>query len=310
MNQLFASAIFTLFVLGLLMLDLGVFHRRAHRVSFREALLWSAFWIALSLAFNVGLYFWQGPQAALEFLTGYILEKSLSMDNLFVFAIIFGYMAVPAEDQHRVLFWGVLGALVMRGGFIAAGVALISRFHWILYLFGVFLVISGVRFLLQKEHKVHPERNPILRLARKLFPVTEKYEGTTMFVRRNGRIFATPLFLVLVMIETTDVVFAVDSIPAVFAVTQNPFIVYSSNVLAILGLRALYFVLTGALSRFRYLRTGLSLVLIFVGAKMLVAGFYRLPIVVSLATILTILTAAMLFSLWGKPEQGIDPPAG
>lgn len=309
MNELLASGIFTLFVLGLLMLDLGVFHRRAHRVSFREALLWSAFWIALSLAFNVGLYFWQGPQAALEFLTGYILEKSLSMDNLFVFALIFGYMAVPAEVQHRVLFWGVLGALLMRGGFIAAGVALISRFHWILYLFGVFLVISGVRFLLQKEHQVHPERNPILRLARKLFSVTEKYEGTSMFVRRNGRILATPLFLVLVMIETTDVVFAVDSIPAVFAVTQDPFIVYSSNVLAILGLRALYFVLTGALSRFRYLRTGLSLVLIFVGAKMLVASFYRLPIVVSLATILTILTAAILFSLRGKPEQGTDPPA-
>ena len=309
MNELLASAIFTLFVLGLLMLDLGVFHRRAHRVSFREALLWSAFWIALSLAFNVGLYFWQGSQAALEFLTGYILEKSLSMDNLFVFALIFGYMAVPEEDQHRVLFWGVLGALVMRGGFIAAGVALISRFHWILYLFGVFLVISGVRFLLQKEHQVHPERNPILRLARKLFSVTEKYEGPSMFVRRNGRILATPLFLVLVMIETTDVVFAVDSIPAVFAVTQDPFIVYTSNVLAILGLRALYFVLTGALSRFRHLRTGLSLVLIFVGAKMLVAGFYRLPIVVSLATILTILAGAILFSLLGKPGRGTDEPA-
>jgi TerC family integral membrane protein len=304
MSGILASAIFTVFVIGLLMLDLVVFHRRAHKESFREALVWSAFWIALSLAFNLFIYFWQGPQAGLEFLTGYILEKSLSMDNLFVFALIFGYMAVPAEDQHRALFWGVLGALVMRGGFIAAGVALITHFHWILYVFGAFLVMSGIRFLLQKEHQVHPERNPILRLARRLFPVTKDFEGAAMFVRRNGRIFATPLLLVLLMIETTDIVFAVDSIPAVFAVTENAFIVYSSNVLAILGLRALYFVLAGALTKFKYLRAGLSLVLIFVGAKMLAMKFYRLPTVISLVAIVAILAVAILFSLWTKPEQG------
>lgn len=310
MNALLASAIFTVFVLGLLALDLGLFHRHAHRVTFREALLWSLFWIALSLAFNFGLYLVRGPEIGLEFLTGYILEKSLSMDNLFVFALIFSYMAVPAEDQHRVLFWGVLGALVMRGIFIATGVALISRFHWVLYVFGVFLVISGIRFLRQKQQEVHPERNPVLRLARRVFSVTEKYEGASLFVRRKGRILATPLFLVLVMIETTDVVFAVDSIPAVFAVTQDPFVVYTSNILAILGLRALYFVLAGAMARFHYLRVGLSLVLIFVGIKMLIAGFYKLPTVISLATILIIITAAILFSQRRKApaELGRDSP--
>ena len=304
MNNLLASAVFTLFVLGLLALDLGVFHRRAHRVSFREAAIWSAFWVVLSLTFNFGLYVWRGPEVALEFLTGYILEKSLSMDNLFVFAVILSYMAVPAEDQHKVLFWGVLGALVMRAAFIATGVALISRFHWVLYLFGVFLVVTGARFLRQQPQEIHPERNPVLRLARRLFAVTEHYEGASLFVRRGGRILATPLFLVLVMIETTDVVFAVDSIPAVFAVTQDPFVVYSSNVLAILGLRALYFVLAGAMVRFRYLRVGLSLVLIFVGTKMLIAGFYKLSILISLAAICAILAAAILFSMWCKERRG------
>ena len=297
MNNLVALALFNLLVLGLLALDLGVFHRRAHAVSFREAAIWSAVWVALSLTFNAGIYFWRGPTPALEFLTGYILEKSLSMDNVFVFAVIFNYLAVPAENQHKVLFWGVVGALIMRAIFIAAGVVLISRFGWILYIFGVFLVITGVRLFFQEHADVHPERNPILRLARKFIPITAGYEGAAFFVRRQGRRVATPLFLVLLLVETTDVLFAVDSIPAVFAVTLDPFIVYTSNVFAILGLRALYFVLAGAILKFRYLRPGLSLVLIFVGVKMLAAHFYKPPIGLSLAIICAILASAVGASL-------------
>ncbi len=290
----------------MLALDLGVFHRRAHVVSFREATIWSGVWIGLSLAFNVGLYFWRGPQPALEFFTGYILEKSLSVDNVFVFAVIFTYMAVPGQDQHKVLFWGVLGALVMRAAFIAAGVALVSRFEWILYLFGLFLVITGARLFYQKHEEIHPERNPILRLARKLFPITQGYEGAAFFVRRQGRRLATPLLLVLLMVETTDVLFATDSIPAIFGVTRDGFIVYTSNVFAILGLRALYFVLAGALTKFRYLRPGISLILVFVGVKMLVAHFYELPLEVSLLVISAILAIAVIASLRAekrsKPE--------
>jgi tellurite resistance protein TerC len=296
-SNFYALLLFNLFVLAMLALDLGVFHRRAHIVSLREATVWTAVWIAMSLAFNVGLYFWRGPEPALEFLTAYILEKSLSMDNVFVFAVIFTYMAVPAADQHKVLFWGVLGALVMRAAFIAAGVALISRFDWILYVFGVFLVITGVRLFRQTHEEIHPERNPVVRLARRLFPVTKTYEGAAFFVRHEGRRLATPLFLVLLMVETTDVLFATDSIPAVFAVTRDPFIVYTSNIFAILGLRALYFVLAGAITKFRYLRPGLSLILIFVGVKMLVVHYYKLPIGLSLVVICSILTVSIGASL-------------
>jgi TerC family integral membrane protein len=308
MNELLASAIFTVFVLGLLALDLGVLHRRARRVSFREALGWSIFWIALSLAFNFGVYLLHGREIGLQFLTAYVLEKSLSMDNLFVFAIIFGYMNVPAEYQHKALFWGILGALAMRGAFIAAGIALLSHFHWILYVFGTFLIYSGVRLFGHKPEQVHPERNLALRLARRVFAVTEHYVGASFFVRRDGRRFATPLLLVLLMIETTDILFAMDSIPAVFAVTQDPFIVYTSNILAILGLRALYFVLAGALGRFRFLRSGLSLILIFVGIKMLAGRFYKMPTHVSLAVVVGILTAAILISL--KFKRAANEKAG
>lgn len=297
MSNFYALLLFNLFVLAMLALDLGVFHRRAHAISLREATVWSAVWIGLSLAFNVGLYFWRGPEPALEFLTGYILEKSLSMDNVFVFAVIFTYMAVPAADQHKVLFWGVLGALIMRAAFIIAGVALISRFEWILYVFGVFLVVTGVRLFRQTHEEIHPERNPILRLARRVLPVTEGYEGAAFFVRRAGRLLATPLFLVLLMVETTDVLFATDSIPAVFAVTRDPFIVYTSNIFAILGLRALYFVLAGAITKFRYLRPGLSLILIFVGVKMLAVHYYKLPVGISLAVICSILAVSIGASL-------------
>jgi tellurite resistance protein TerC len=301
MNELLASAIFTVFVLGLLALDLGLFHRRAHQVSFREAVAWSIFWIALSLTFNYALYRLRGPEAGLEFLTGYVIEKSLSMDNLFVFALIFAYMGVPAKDQHKVLYWGILGALVMRGVFIAAGVALISHFHWILYIFGAFLLYSGAKLFGNRFEKIEPERNPVLRLARKIFAVTEDFADDAFFVRREGKILATPLLFVLLMIETTDVLFAVDSIPAVFAVTQDPFIVYTSNILAILGLRALYFVLAGALGRFRFLRPGLALILIFVGIKMLAVRFYKMPTHISLIVIVVVLAASIMLSLKFKP---------
>ena len=303
MNELLASAIFTVFVLVLLAVDLGVFHRRAHRISMREAVGWSVFWIALSLVFNYGLYRLHGTEAGLEFLTAYVLEKSLSMDNLFVFAVIFTYMGVPVRDQHKVLYWGILGALIMRGSFIAAGVALISHFHWVLYVFGAFLVYSGAKLFGHKLEKVHPERNPVLRLARRIFAVTEDYAADAFFVRREGRRLATPLLFVLLMIETTDILFAVDSIPAVFAVTQDPFIVYTSNILAILGLRALYFVLAGALGRFRFLRPGLALILIFVGIKMLVVRFYKLPTHISLIVVLGVLAASILLSLKFKARS-------
>jgi tellurite resistance protein TerC len=303
MNELLASAIFTVVVLGLLALDLGLFHRRAHRVSFREAVAWSVFWIALSLTFNYALYRLRGPEAGLEFLTGYVIEKSLSMDNLFVFALIFAYMGVPARDQHKVLYWGILGALVMRGVFIAAGTALISHFHWILYIFGAFLLYSGAKLFGNRFEKVEPERNPVLRLARRIFAVTQDFAGDAFFVRREGKVFATPLLFVLLMIETTDVLFAVDSIPAVFAVTQDPFIVYTSNILAILGLRALYFVLAGALGRFRYLRPGLALILIFVGIKMLVVHFYKMPTHISLVVIVVVLAASIVLSLKSMPAS-------
>jgi len=310
MSNFFALSIFTLFVLGMLALDLGVFHRRPHAVSFREAALWTAVWVTLAVAFNVGVYVWRGPQPALEFLTGYILEESLSMDNVFVFAVIFRFAAVPAQYQHRVLFWGILGALIMRAAFIAAGVALIARFHWVLYVFGIFLVITGAKLLREKGHEVHPDRNPLWRLARRLFPVTENYEGAAFFVRRRSGLLATPLFLVLVMVETTDIVFATDSIPAIFAVTQDPFIVYTSNVFAIMGLRSLYFFLAGAIGRFRYLRVGLSFVLMFVGVKMLVAHYYKLPVLASLAVISCVLAVAILASLRAENRSKQEVPVG
>jgi len=300
MSNAIALTVFTLLVLGLLALDLGVLQRGSRTLSFRAACGWYAFWVALSVAFNLGVYFWRGTQPALEFLTGYVLEVSLSMDNVFVFAVIFSYMAVQAHYQHRVLFWGIVGALVMRGAFIAAGVALIARFNWVLYIFGVFLVITGVKLLGGKQTEINPEHSRILRLARRFLPITPGYEGAAFFVRREGRRVATPLLLVLLLVETTDVLFAVDSIPAIFAVTLDPFIVYTSNVFAILGLRALYFVLAGGIRKFRYLRPGLAVVLMFVGVKMLVAHRYPVPLLVSLGVICGILAVAILASLRGE----------
>jgi tellurite resistance protein TerC len=288
--------LFNLFVLAMLALDLGVLHRQAHEVRFREALAWSAMWVALAAAFAAIVYFWHGHIAALEFVTGYIIELSLSVDNLFVFLLIFRYFRVPGEDQHKVLFWGILGALIMRAIFILLGVGLIRRFHWIVYLFGALLVYSGIRLLSEESSEIHPEKNPILRLFRRWIPVTTNYEAGKFFVRRPA-LFATPLLVVLLVVETTDVLFAVDSIPAILAITLNAFIVYTSNVFAILGLRSMYFALAGMMQVFHYLHYGLSAVLIFVGAKMLVSHYYQIPTVLALAAVAGVLLISVLTSV-------------
>ena len=296
---------FTVFVLGMLALDLGVFHRDAHQLSVREALGWTAVWISLALLFNLGVYFWFGSDRALEFLTGYVIEKALSVDNIFVFIVIFSAFSVPPKFQHRALFWGVLGALITRAIFIVLGAALLHRFHWVAYLFGAFLVFTGVKLLMQRGSETDPERNPIYRLFRRLIPSKDDYGTGRFTVVDAGTRFATPLLPVIVAIEATDIVFAVDSIPAIFAVTTDPFIVYTSNIFAMLGLRALYFALAGMMEKFHYLKVGLSLVLVGVGAKMLLAGVYKVPIPLSLAVIGTLLASSVAASLlWPlrKPE--------
>lgn len=293
---------FNVFVLGMLAVDLGIFHRKAHSVSIKEATTWSAIWIALAMIFNLGIYYVWGREKALEFLTGYVIEKSLSVDNLFVFLMIFQYFATPSEYQHRVLFWGILGALVLRAIFIATGSALISNFHWMIYVFGSFLVLTGLKMYLQGDEKIEPERNPVVRLFERLVPIVKEYQGQRFFTRRDGKTYATLLMLVLFVVETTDVIFAVDSIPAIFAVTQDPFIVYTSNVFAILGLRALYFMLAGVMEMFVYLKVGLSFVLCFVGAKMIMVDLYKIPIGASLGVIAAVLLISIGASLVKKKE--------
>jgi len=288
--------LFNTFVVVMLVLDLGVFHRRAHAVKFREALAWSFMWIALAMAFAVLVYFWHGRTDALEFVTGYVIELSLSVDNLFVFLVIFRYFRVAGANQHKVLFWGILGALVMRAIFILAGVGLIRRFHWIIYIFGALLIYSGIKLLRESGADVHPDTNPVLRIFRRWVPVTKDYVGGRFFVRQPG-LFATPLFVVLLVVETTDILFAVDSIPAVLAITLNAFIVYTSNVFAILGLRSMYFALAGMMEVFHYLHYGLSAVLIFVGAKMLLSNYYRVPTGVALGAVAFILATSVAASL-------------
>ena len=288
-------------ILALLAIDLGVFHRKAHVVGAREALLWTSLWVALSLLFNLGVYYWFGTERALEFLTGYVIEQALSVDNLFVFLVIFSYFAVPALVQHRVLFWGILGAQVMRAFFIVLGAALLQTFHWVIYVFGGFLIFTGIKLLLQEELEAHPERNPVLRVFRRLVPAVSDYRGAHFLVHESGRWNATPLLAVLVVIEATDIAFAVDSIPAIFAVTTDPFIVYTSNIFAILGLRSLYFALAAMMGRFHYLKVGLGLVLAFVGIKMVIADFYKIPIVVSLAVVVALLVASVVTSLLRPP---------
>jgi len=305
-DNLFPWVIFNIFVLGMLALDLLVFHRKAHAVSLREALSWSAVWIALALIFNVGIYYLWGSEKALEFLAGYLIEKSLSVDNIFVFIMIFSYFAVPAIYQHRILFWGILGALIMRAIFIAAGAALLSAFHWIIYIFGGFLIITGIKMFFAGEEKIEPEKNPAVLLLRRFMPITNEFHGQRFFVRIDQRLWATPLFVVLVVIETTDVIFAVDSIPAIFAITMDPFIVYTSNIFAILGLRALYFLLAGIMDMFRYLKVGLSFVLCFVGVKMMLVDFYKIPIGVSLGVVGGILAISILASLVKPKLAGVQ----
>ena len=296
MNQLLFWILFNLFVLVMLVLDLGVFHRRTHVVRFREALLWSAMWIALAAVFAVLVYFWRGRGPSLEFVTGYVIELSLSVDNLFVFLLIFRYFQVPTVHQHKVLFWGILGALIMRAIFILAGVGLIRQFHWIIYIFGALLVYSGIKLFRQENAEIHPEKNPLLRLFRRWIPVTKDYEGAKFFVRRPG-LYATPLFIVLLVVETTDVLFAVDSIPAILAITLDAFIVYTSNVFAILGLRSMYFALAGMMELFHYLHYGLSLVLIFVGGKMLVSHYYNISTELALGIVAGILIISVVASM-------------
>ncbi len=303
--------IFTLIVLFLLLLDLGVFHRKAHVVSGREALIWSIVWVVLSLAFGYWIYAGFGPKPGLEYLTGYLIEKALSMDNVFVFILIFQYFVVPAELHHRVLFWGVVGALVMRAAFILAGAVLISTFHGVLYIFGAFLVYTGIKIMRQGETQVSPEANPVVRAFQRLLPLHPSYSGGKFFVREGGKLMATPLALVLVTVETTDVVFAVDSIPAIFGITKDPFIVFTSNVGAILGLRALFFLLAAVMRRFIYLGTGLGLVLVFVGIKMLVEDLYKVPIVASLTIVAVILGGSIILSLLKSRRRAAAsiPPA-
>jgi tellurite resistance protein TerC len=321
MNQIWLWVGFNLFVLAMLAIDLLIFHKEAHEVRTREAAAWSVLWIVLALIFGAGVYAFMGPQKGLEYYTGYVIEKALSVDNIFVFVLIFAYFRVPSRYQHRVLFWGILGALLMRGAMIGAGAYLIQRFHWIIYVFGAFLIFTGIRMATQDEHDLEPEANPVIKFLRRVVPVSSAYDGQKFFVKEFAggatRWAATPLFVVLALVETTDLIFAVDSIPAIFAVTTDPFIVYSSNVFAILGLRALYFLLADVIHRFHYLKLGLSVVLVFVGTKMLVTEFYKVPISLSLGIIVLILGASVMASLlWPKhatapqlPHSEGDVPA-
>ena len=303
---------FNAFILIILALDLGVFHRKAHVVTIKESLTWTGIWVAMALIFNLGIAHYMGNDKALEFFTGYVIEKSLSVDNVFVIALLFSYFAVPTLYQHKVLFWGILGALVMRAAMIALGAKLITEFAWIIYIFGAFLILTGIKMIVKREEEIHPERNPMVRLFKRFMPVTSDYRGDKFFVRENGIRMATPLFVVLLLVEFTDLIFAVDSIPAIFAVTKDPFIVYTSNVFAILGLRSLYFALSGVLDKFHYLKVGLGVVLSFVGVKMLLAHSpWKIDTLVSLGVIVIILAASVVASLvWPKKPKAPELPPG
>jgi tellurite resistance protein TerC len=295
--------IFNAFVLIMLALDLGVFHRKSHEVSVKEALTWTFVWIFLALIFNGILYFWRGQQQALEFFTGYLVEKALSVDNIFVFIMIFTYFQIPSQYQHKVLFWGIIGALIMRVIFIFAGVALLEKFHFTIYIFGALLIFTGIKMFNHGSSKIEPDKNPVLKFFKKIMPVTQTLQGDKFFTRIDGKRYATPLFLVLILVETTDLIFAVDSIPAILAITQDQFIVYTSNVFAILGLRSLYFALSGIVHRFWLLSYALAIVLIFVGVKMTLIDFYKIPIEWSLLFIATIITASIFLSLRIKNKK-------
>jgi tellurite resistance protein TerC len=294
--------VFNLFVLAVMALDLGVFHRRPHKMTMRESLIWTLVWIGLSIAFGLGVMHFSGEQRGLEFFTGYVIEKALSVDNLFLFLVIFRAFSVDEKIQHRLLEWGILGALVMRGAMIAAGASLIERFSWVLYVFGAFLVFAGLHMLFAKKEEIHPEENRISRFARRHLRVSQAYSGNKFFVREGGKLFATPLFVVLLIVEITDITLAVDSIPAIFGITRDPFIVYTSNVFAILGLRAMYFLLAGVLGRLRYLTAGLSFVLTFIGAKMIAEPWIHISVELSLGIVGGMLLVALLASLLVGPK--------
>ncbi|OPY51636.1 MAG: Integral membrane protein TerC family protein [Methanosaeta sp. PtaU1.Bin060] len=297
-NEWLLLAAFAAIILVLFALDLGVFHRKSHKITIREALIWSGIWLAVAFGFNILVYFWMGSEAAIEFMAGYLVERTLSFDNLFVFLLIFSYFKVPALYQYKVLFWGIIAALVLRGVFIIAGIELIYRFHWIIYLFGAFLLVSGLKIAMRKdEEPMDVERNPVLRFCRRFLPTTDQYDDGSFFLKINGKLFATPLFIVLLVIETSDIIFAFDSVPAILGITLDPFIVYTSNIFSILGLRALYFALAGCMVMFHYLNQGITLILVFVGAKMLLSGFYEIPAVIALGFILLVIAASIGLSL-------------
>ena len=312
MSRIALFVAFNVGVLAMLAVDLGIFNKKAHTISVKEAAAWSSVWITLSLGFAGVIYWLHGPKPALEFVTGYLIEYSLSIDNIFVIVLIFAYFRIPEKYQHRVLFWGIIGALLMRGSMIAAGAFLIERFHWIIYVFGAFLIFTGIRMATHDESDIEPEANPVLRLVRRLLPVTHDYRGQSFFVKeapKRGeviRLMATPLFVVLVLVETTDLIFAVDSIPAIFAVTRDPLIVYTSNVCAILGLRSLYFLLAGVIHTFRFLKLGVAVVLTFVGAKMLLGSVYVIPIHISLFVIVALLATAIGASVMFPSKKGAE----
>ncbi len=289
--------VFNAFVIFMLALDLGVFHKKLHVVSVKEALVWSGIWITLALCFNGFIYYMFGETKALEFFTGYVIEKALSVDNIFVFVLIFSFFSIPAIYQHKVLFWGIIGALIMRVIFIFAGVALLEKFHWTIYIFGAFLIFTGIKMLLDKDKKIEPDKNPVIKFFKRLIPTTNELHGDKFFITQNQKKYATPLFIVLIMIEVTDLIFAVDSIPAILAVTQDHFIVYTSNVFAILGLRSLYFALANIIERFKYLAVGLAIILVFVGTKMVIIDFYKIPINLSLLVIFLILAISVIVSM-------------
>jgi tellurite resistance protein TerC len=299
---------FNLFILAMLALDLGVFHRRTHEVKFKEALAWVGVWIGVAMAFNVGVYYWRGAETALAFFTGYIIEYSLSIDNIFVFILVFGYFKVPPRYQHRVLFWGILGALVLRASLILAGIALINLFHWILWVFGFVLIVSGIRMALEPNKEIEPGKNPVLRFIRRIMPVTSEYRGGKFMVREAGRVLATPLLVVLLFLEVTDLIFAFDSIPAILAISRDSFVVYTSNILAILGLRSLYFALSGLMRLFRYLPYGLAAVLVFVGVKLCLTDLVHIPVGTSLVVIAGFLLVAVIASLVLHVEKETTAP--
>ncbi len=300
--------LFNIFIVSMLIVDLMVFNRKPHEISIRESLVWTAIWIVLAVIFGIGLYYFMSPESSLEYFTGYLIEKSLSVDNIFVFLLIFTYFGVEPKYQHRVLFWGIFGALVFRLLFILVGVALIEKFHWVIYIFGAFLIFTGIKLGLEKDKEIQPEKNPILKLVRRYIPITKHYHGQNFFIKRGRRYIATPMFVVLVVIETTDIVFALDSIPAIMAITRDTFIIYSANAFAILGLRALYFALSGVMRLFHYLHYGLAFILVYIGMKMMLEGIYQIPTTTTLFIILATLTVSVILSILFPKKPGLNYP--